>query len=81
MSRPTMIRGLTSYSYLRGINQSKRFLPNTATFTFTRMSTTTKMNHAAQEEFPVAKAITENLRARFSPYHLDVINESYMHNV
>lgn len=30
---------------------------------------------------PVEKAITETLQENLSPVHLEVINESYMHNV
>jgi stress-induced morphogen len=30
---------------------------------------------------PVALKIREKLAAAFQPFHLDVLNESYMHNV
>ena len=35
----------------------------------------------ANPKFPVASAITENLRTTFQPTHLEVINESHKHNV
>ncbi|TYZ60060.1 hypothetical protein PybrP1_005746 [[Pythium] brassicae (nom. inval.)] len=39
-------------------------------------------SHAnAASEGPVAARIREKLAAAFSPQHLDVLNESYMHNV
>lgn len=35
----------------------------------------------ADPQFPVAAAITKNLRKSFKPAHLEVINESHKHNV
>jgi stress-induced morphogen len=32
-------------------------------------------------KFPVGAAITQKLRETFQPTHLEVINESHMHNV
>jgi len=43
------------------------------------MSTAASMDTDAQ--FPVASAITRNLREAFHPTHLEVINESYKHKV
>lgn len=36
---------------------------------------------SADAKFPVSAAITANLSATFDPSHLEVINESHMHNV
>eukprot|EP00934_Nitzschia_sp_Nitz4_P006513 Nitzschia sp. Nitz4//scaffold212_size37733//22299//22864//NITZ4_007736-RA/size37733-augustus-gene-0.13-mRNA-1//-1//CDS//3329542031//6503//frame0 len=53
-------------------------LPLGSTFT---IAPTVVRNMASAVAFPVAASIEEKLRAKFQPSHLDVINESYMHNV
>jgi BolA-like protein 1 len=45
------------------------------------MSSTPAASTSAESQFPVADAIHRKLEASFQPVHLEVINESHMHNV
>lgn len=40
-----------------------------------------EMNGGFDETKPVEQAILRKLTSKFSPIHLDIMNESYMHNV
>lgn len=39
------------------------------------------LNMSTNESGPIEKAITEAITTKLDPIHLEVVNESYMHNV